>query len=394
MLVVALYFTLMSLVWGRCSFVSSQSYILTPKESAISALGQLEVQEMAALYKLDEIANLKGTLFYTGEQQNVISNRNELEQWYYIEEDRVVSLTNSKQVIFLPGKTAEPLSPWHLTRVVSVSPDADATFPYSHPGSCHRNESLQIDTYIVDTGIYVDHPEFEGRARWGNNFVDELDTDCNNHGTHVAGLVGSKSYGVCVDANLVAVKVLDCQGSGRLSGVIQGIDWVFQQHLNRTSSKHVKSIINMSLGGGYSAAINRAVEACLKNDPDFYIVVAAGNENSDACDTSPAGAEGVLTVMASDKYDERAWFSNWGKCGNVYAPGVDVLSTVPGGVAEYSGTSMASPVMAGALNHYVDMFPQHNQKGLTSIVEKLGSANVIKQTKKNTKNVLVYLQRN
>ena len=140
------------------------------------------------------------------------------------------------------------------------------------------------------------------RVTWLANFVDNMDIDCQSHGTHCAGIVGSQTYGVCKDANLFAIKVLDCRGSGSLSGVIQGIEYAYQRHLEESekSDKIHKSIISMSLGGGYSKIVNTAVEKTLENE-HFYVVVAAGNEDNDACKVSPASANGVLTVMASDR---------------------------------------------------------------------------------------------
>jgi cerevisin len=123
--------------------------------------------------------------------------------------------------------------------------------------------------------------------------------------------------------------------------------------------------------------------------------VAAGNENNDACNTSPASVKSIFTVMASDKNDNRAWFSNWGACADIYAPGVNVLSTIPGGgTAMYSGTSMASPVMAGVLNHYVDMYPNNNLKQIKKKVMKLATTGVVIGDKSDTVNDLVYLNRN
>jgi cerevisin len=255
---------------------------------------------------------------------------------------------------------------------------------------------LRIDTYIVDTGIDVEHSQFGGRAVWGNNFVDSTDTDCNNHGTHVAGLIGSKEYGVCKDANLYAVKVLDCNGSGSLSGVIKGIEWVYKTHVTRTKtlSKKIKSIINMSLGGGFSRALNKAIEYGVKNNDDFYVVVAAGNEDEDACNGSPSSVKSIFTVMASDKDDNRAWFSNWGSCADIYSPGVNVLSTIPNGkTAVYSGTSMASPILAGVLNHYVDMYSDLNMLEIKEKVLSMSTKNAISGKKKSTVSDLIYLER-
>lgn len=243
--------------------------------------------------------------------------------------------------------------PWHRQRIVRDTPVYN-TDPYPYSESCFVSNAT-INTYILDTGIDITHPQFGGRAKWSANFADNVDTDCQGHGTHVAGLVGSRDYGVCVDARLYAVKVLDCNGSGSLSGVIKGIDFVYS---NQKRTGNVKSVINMSLGGGMSRALNAAVDRAVKGSSDFYIVVAAGNENSDACKGSPSGAEHAFTVMASDRNDRRAYFSNWGACTDIYSPGVDIVSTVPGNqVDTYSGTSMATPIVVGALNMFISRYP-------------------------------------
>lgn len=356
---------------------ATQRYILMPKENSLAD------HHVASFYNLEPLATFDNELFiYTSHHDQLHQHRNVLSQLYDIEEDQQVNLESVSV-------------PWHLDRIARKKLPLNNSFPFSNKHSCHANSDVTIDTYIVDTGIQIEHPQFENRATWGANFADDQDTDCNNHGTHVSGLIGSKDYGACVDANLIAVKVLDCDGSGTLSGVIKGIEWVFLQHLEKSKAqqKTVKSIINMSLGGGFSKAVNKAVDTCINKNNHFYIVVAAGNENKDACLSSPASAASAITVMASDSEDNNAWFSNWGPCADIYAPGVNLLSTIPGGTDVYSGTSMASPVVAGVLNHYIDLYPQHNQEQMRSILEKLSSKNVINSKKQNTKKNLIYLSR-
>ena len=380
------------------TFGMSTRYILTPKLTEINSL--LDIHSVSERYNLEFLAKFEGDgenplVFYTGKDTHVLQHISILSQIYDIEEDVEISLSGAEKKQFVLVKETDSV-PWHLERVTKRKPTYENQYPYTQSGTCHNNSDVLINTYVVDTGIDIDHPQFESRAVWGANFADEEDTDCNNHGTHVAGLIGSRDYGVCKDANLYAVKVLDCRGSGSLSGVIRGIEWVFKKHTqtSRVSGKQVKSIINMSLGGGYSNALNRAVERCLMKNNDFYIVVAAGNENQDTCGVSPASAENVISVMASDERDNRAWFSNWGKCAVIYSPGVDVLSTIPGGdTARYSGTSMASPVVAGVLNHYLDMYPQHSQKQMKEIMQQLATKNVIRGKTTDTSNNLVYLSR-
>jgi len=295
-----------------------QDYILTSRGDIQNAVVGLPGLELLATFEENNVNN-DGLVFYKANGRVVNKYRDVLLEMFDIEADIRLSINykqNNNQKIFRPLLSAREV-PWNLNRITKVELDYDNTFPYYNKGSCHNSGNVVIDTYIVDTGIDITHTQFEGRASWGANFVDKLDTDCNKHGTHVAGTIGSRDYGVCVDANLIAVKVLDCNGSGSLSGVIKGIEWVYKRHKENgmflKSSKVVKSIINMSLGGGYSAALNRVVDYCIENNDNFYIVVAAGNENEDACNGSPSSSPNVMTVMASDRNDARAWFSNWGK---------------------------------------------------------------------------------
>lgn len=377
------YFIAMYILSFGYAYVNT-NFVYTTKQNTINQF--VDVESLANHYKLEKIADFGNLKYFHGNDNEY----NMLQNFFDIEEDTRFSITHTDYVIVKDSHV-----PWHRERVSNRNNKFNNTFPYSDKLSCHRNDDVLINTYIVDTGIDVHHSQFENRAVWGANFADSEDTDCNNHGTHVAGLVGSKDYGICVDANLFAVKVLDCDGSGSLSGVIRGIEWAYKHHMSlskATKTKKVKGLINMSLGGGYSAALNRAVEAC--DSVDFHIVVASGNENSNSCNTSPASAKNVVSVMASSQDDYRAWFSNFGKCSTLYSPGVDVLSTIPGDkVAKYSGTSMASPIVAGVLNHYLDMYPQHNQAQMKQILRKLSTKGLIKGNKHSTHNELIYLNR-
>jgi len=384
--------------------VSAKRYILTPKEE----FNNFEVHKISGEHDLEVFAEFKEhnyLPFYITSRENLIKYRSTLSQFFHIEEDVTITLKDSVTDFILVENnletgilTDEKSVPWHLDRIVKRKLPLDGSFGYD---TCHENTDVRIDTYVVDTGIDVEHSQFGGRAVWGNNFVDSKDTDCNNHGTHVAGLIGSEDYGVCKDANLYAVKVLDCEGSGSLSGVIKGIEWVYKTHITKTkslsktnTSKKIKSIINMSLGGGFSKALNTAIEYGVKNDDNFYVVVAAGNEDEDACNGSPSSVKSIFTVMASDKDDNRAWFSNWGSCSDVYSPGVNVLSTIPNGkTAVYSGTSMASPVVAGVLNHYVDMYSDLNMLQIKKKVLSMSTKKAISGKKRSTVSDLIYLER-
>lgn len=204
-----------------------------------------------------------------------------------------------------------------------------------------------ITAYVVDTGILVTHSQFEGRATFGANFVNAVDTDENGHGSHVAGTIGGSTFGVAKNVQLVAVKVLDADGAGTNSGVIAGMDWVAA---NATAMGLAgKAVMNMSLGGSKSRAVNAAVSAI--KAAGVVPCVAAGNDDVDAKSESPASSTDAITVGAIDQTsDVRASFSNFGQSVDIFAPGVDVLSV---GIANntateiLSGTSMATPHIAG-----------------------------------------------
>lgn len=205
--------------------------------------------------------------------------------------------------------------------------------------------------YIMDTGIDYGHSEFGGRAVPGFDAIgDGRDgQDCQGHGTHVAGTVGGATFGVAPQARLVSVRVLNCDGQGSWAGIIAGFDWVAR-------NAQQPAVLNASLGGDYSPAVNDAADAVA--DAGVLPVVAAGNSSEDACNISPASAGGAFTVGATTPSDQQAAFSNFGRCLEIYAPGQDIVSARLGGgsVAE-SGTSMASPHVAGVALLYKAAHP-------------------------------------
>ena len=257
----------------------------------------------------------------------------------------------------------EKQAPWGLARISHRDTLNFGTFNkylYTEEGG------EGVDAYIIDTGCYVDHVDFEGRAHWGKTIPSgDEDADGNGHGTHCSGTIAGKKYGVAKKANVYAVKVLRSNGSGSMSDVVKGVEYAALSHIdNVKAAKDGKrkgfkgSVANMSLGGGKTEALDAAVNAAVRSG--IHFAVAAGNDNADACKYSPAAAEEPVTVGASGLDDSRAYFSNYGKCTDIFAPGLSIQSTwigSPYAVNTISGTSMASPHICGLLAYYLSMQP-------------------------------------
>jgi subtilisin family serine protease len=232
---------------------------------------------------------------------------------------------------------------WGLKRASQRTLPMDDEYVY--PSSA--GEGARV--YIVDTGIYLDHQDFGGRAELGvTTNPDGGDEDCNGHGTHVAGTVGGTQYGIAKKATLIHVKVLGCGASGSYAQVIEGIDWAVRDNAAR-GTRITTGVINLSLGGGAAQTVNDAVDAAFAGG--IFSAVSAGNDNmQDACTTSPAGANRAYTVAAADVNDNPASFTNIGSCVQIWAPGVSITSAYigsPTASRTLSGTSMAAPHVAG-----------------------------------------------
>ncbi|MFF0060932.1 S8 family peptidase [Streptomyces sp. NPDC005279] len=241
----------------------------------------------------------------------------------------------------------QPNATWGIDRIDQRNLPLSKTYTYNTTAS-------NVTAYIIDTGIRTSHSEFGGRASVGTDTVGggQNGQDCNGHGTHVAGTVGGKTYGVAKGVKLVAVRVLDCQGSGTTAGVIAGIDWV-------TANAKKPAVANMSLGGSADAALDNAVKKSIGSGVSYAI--AAGNGNflglpANACNYSPARVPEAITVGATDNTDRRASFSNYGTCLDLFAPGVNITSSWKDSdtaTNTISGTSMATPHTAGAAALYL-----------------------------------------
>ncbi|KAK6085998.1 subtilisin-like serine protease [Seiridium cupressi] len=317
----------------------------------------------------------------------------------YVERDQIVRALKE------PEPVTEKNAPWGLARISHRDSLNFGTFNkyiYAEDGG------EGVDAYIVDTGTNYEHVDFEGRAHWGKTIpTGDDDVDGNGHGTHCSGTVAGKTYGVAKKANVYAVKVLRSNGSGSMADVMKGVEWAAEAHLESVKkAKNGKkkgfkgSVANMSLGGGKSPSLDQAVNAAV--DAGLHFSVAAGNDNADACNYSPAAASNAITVGASALDDSRAYFSNWGKCVDIFGPGLSIKSTWTGSktaVNTISGTSMASPHLCGLTAYYLSLQPSKDSDyGLATIspaqlkkdILKFASKNKLSDVGTNSPNLLAF----
>jgi len=244
--------------------------------------------------------------------------------------------------------------------------------------------------YIIDTGISA-HNDYTGRWFWGANYVgDNINYDCNGHGTHVAGTVGGTQYGIAKQTSLYAVKVLGCGGSGAWDGVISGINYVTSQH---QAGSGKKTVANMSLGGSFVASVNDAVDA--SSAAGVIHVVASGNNAFDACYFSPASAPTAISVNSCNRNDQFSSFSNRGTCTDITAPGEAIVSTYntcATCTASLSGTSMAAPHVAGTVALRLFNMGPTSPASMLSYLQSVATSGVISGTPANTNNLLLYSQ--
>jgi subtilisin family serine protease len=264
------------------------------------------------------------------------------------------------RVVRVEGEQLSP--PWGLDRLDQQSLPLNSRYSYQGSGS-------GVTVYVVDSGINSTLSEFGGRVRLG--WPSTGAQDCHGHGTHVAGTVGSSTYGVAKSVSLVSVRVLSCEGYGANSTIIAGLDWIKSDHV-----AGVKAVANLSLGGAYSDQVNSAVNQVINDG--IVVAVAAGNESVSACSKSPASTPAAITVAASDSSDNRASFSNYGSCVDIFAPGVSIRSTlISGGNGTKDGTSMASPHVAGAAAVIWSVNPNYASTQVTSALISGATSNKV-----------------
>ena len=288
----------------------------------------------------------------------------------YVEPDRVVTATGT-QTMDAGG------DPWGLDRIDARS-GLSRTYTYNATGA-------GVTAYVIDTGITPKHPDYADRASIGYDALGGNGIDCHGHGTHVAGTIGGLAWGVAKGVQLRGVRVLGCNGSGSTSGIIRALDWVRAEAGNGRRN----AVANMSLGGGFSSSLNTAT-ANLANS-GVFVAVAAGNENTNACNRSPASTAAAFTTAASDRSDRRASFSNYGSCVDAYAPGVSIKSAWLGtGTRTISGTSMASPHVAGVGALYKSVNGNVSSSSVSSWITSNATTNAIGANRSGTPNRLLY----
>jgi subtilisin family serine protease len=349
------------------------SYIVVLDEDVVGPRGLYSIapyvaSEMAATHR-GEIRHVYQSALNGFAVQMSTEDAERLSQDFrvkYVEEDGLVT-----------ADVTQSNPPWGLDRIDQRNRPLSGTYTYNWTGSGVR-------AYVIDTGILTSHTQFGGRA---SNVFDAFGgngSDCNGHGTHVAGTIGGSTYGVAKSSLPRGVRVLNCSGSGSNSGVIAGVDWVRTNHI-------APAVANMSLGGGASSALDTAVNNL--SNAGVTIAVAAGNSNADACGSSPARAANAITVGSTTTSDARSSFSNFGPCLDIFAPGSGILSawwTSTTATATLSGTSMASPHVAGAAALYKQANPSASAGTIRNALVNNATTNVISGAGSGSPNRLLY----
>ena len=330
-----------------------------------------------------------------GRVQEVTRGRNAIPEHVYafairgfaarMSEEEAIAVSADPRVAYVEeDSTMEAIAtqtrpPWGLDRTDERDRPLSGTYSYTRTGS-------GVNAYVIDTGIRRTHTQFGGRAVSGFTVINDGrgTTDCNGHGTHVAGTIGGSTYGVAKSVRLFAVRVLSCSGSGSTSGVIAGVDWVRVNHIK-------PAVANMSLGGGASTSLDTAVNNSINAGVTFAI--AAGNSNANATNFSPARVSAAITVGSSTISDARSSFSNFGSVVDIFAPGSSILSawsTSDTATTTISGTSMATPHVAGIAARYLQGSPSASPSTVRNAVVNAATTSRLSGIPTGTSNRLLF----
>jgi aqualysin 1 len=372
---------------GGSPAANTSDYIVTYREDAatlqrLQSLKKgleagLSVQSLNQDLSTLGLANTQVRHVYTSALQGVAAKLSAQQVQALGNDSRVVAI--EKDQVFTLNTTQSSPPSWGIDRIDQPALPLSQSYTYTNTGR-------GVNAYIIDTGILPTHSDFGSRARVGVDVMNDgrSGIDCNGHGTHVAGTIGSTTYGVAKQVSLIAVRVFSCSGSTATSNIIAGIDWV-----RRNAVK--PAVVNMSLGGPVSVATDTAVSNAINSGIVFAI--AAGNSNTNACNFSPARVPAAITVASSTRTDGRSSFSNFGTCVDLFAPGSSITSTWIGSntaTNTISGTSMASPHAAGVAALYLQTNTTATPVAVRDALVNNATQNVITSPGRGSPNRLLF----
>lgn len=335
----------------------SKRFIVRFVDDATTDVKNKELNDRAAVVRQRLSSTFNGAIVDMTPAEAGVLRRSSKVLW--VEQDKAV---RTQDVV-------APTPSWGLDRIDQRTTLGDRSYSFATTG-------VGVDAYVVDTGALFTHNEFSGRIRPGYDAYNKGAVDCNGHGTHVAGTLAGNTYGVAPKASIIAIRVLGCDGEGTVSGVIAGIEWAIADHANSPA------VMNLSLNADESASLESAVDRAFADG--ITVVVAAGNSSIDACERSPSGDKvSAITVGATNAVDARDTYSNFGSCLDIFAPGTGITSA---GIASnsstsiQSGTSMASPHVAGLAARYLSFFPGATPSAVATAIITAATPNIVTNT--------------